>query len=229
MAKARVLVIDDESGVRELLCDALRLSDYDVSSAVDGADALSVLQKQEFDLLIVDVNMPRLDGYELTRKLRDGGNQTPVIFVTARDEKRDISEGLRSGADDYITKPFGLEELTLRVAAVLRRTMPAAPAKSVVLQYGPISIDMDHYEVHVNGQLVELSPTEFRLLHFMISNPGKVLTKRKLFSEVWGMDFETNSTVLDTYISYLRKHLKEKGFEGIRTVRGIGFQILAEE
>ncbi|MEY3278755.1 MAG: hypothetical protein RLZZ426_1241 [Actinomycetota bacterium] len=229
MAKAKILVIDDESGVRELLCDALRLSDYDVSSAVDGADALSVIQNQSFDLLIVDVNMPRLDGYQLTRKLRDGGNQTPVIYVTARDEKRDISEGLRSGADDYITKPFGLEELTLRVAAVLRRTKPAETVKPVLLSYGPITIDIDHYEVHVNGQLTELSPTEFRLLHFLVSNPGKVLTKRKLFSEVWGMDFETNSTVLDTYISYLRKHLKEHGFEGIRTVRGIGFQILADE
>jgi two-component system OmpR family response regulator len=149
-------------------------------------------------------------------------------MLSARGERADITRGLTLGADDYVTKPFGLEELVLRIRAILRRSK-FSEASSTLLSCGPISLDESLHQVTFNGEVVDLSPTEFRLLHILIESKGRVLSKSHLLDEVWGITFETETTVVDTYISYLRKKLHRDGFEGIRTVRGVGFQMQAEK
>ena len=223
--KSKVLVVDDEPGVRELLRDALSIAGYEVSVAEDGQRALTSLRKSKVDLVIADVNMPHLDGYEMVSRMRDGGDQTPVIFLTARNDRADVSHGLKLGADDYVMKPFGLEELTLRVAAILRRTHGVSRLERK-LHCGPISLDDEIHQVQFNGETIELSPTEYRLLHYLMERAGKVVTKETLLGAVWGIEFETNTSVVDTYISYLRRKLHRDGYEGIKTIRGFGFQMI---
>jgi two-component system OmpR family response regulator len=225
--RPKVLVIDDEPGVRELISEALSLSEINAVQAADGLEALSFLRRERFDLLILDINMPKLDGLALLEKLRSEGMLVPVLMLSARADKADINQGLRTGADDYITKPFSIEELVLRVKAIMRRSKGEV-AEVKVLTCGPISMDFSKYLVKFNDQPVDLSPTEFKLLEQLILNRGNVVTKETLLSEVWEIDFKSNSTVVDTYISYLRKKLHMDGFDGIKTVRGIGFQIVAD-
>ncbi len=224
MKKAQILVVDDESGVRELVGDVLELEGYEVTIAVDGLDALSRIRKQKFDLYVLDLNMPKIDGLVLLEKVRSGGDQTPALLLTARREKEDIHQGFRVGADDYVTKPFSIEELALRVGAILRRSSSAQATN--ILRCGPISIDEDQHLVRHQDEIIELSPTEYNLLHFLIERKNKVIRKDVLLNAIWGIDFENNSTVVETYISYLRKKLHRDGFEGIKTVRGVGFQIV---
>jgi len=223
----KVLVIDDEPGVRELISESLRISEITAVQAADGLEALSLLRRERFDLLILDINMPKLDGLALLEKLRTEGMSVPVLMLSARADKTDINQGLRVGADDYLTKPFSIEELVLRVKAIMRRSKGEV-AEVKVLNCGPISMDFSKYSVKFNDQLIDLSPTEFKLLEQLILNRGNVVTKETLLSEVWEIDFKSSSTVVDTYISYLRKKLHIDGFEGIKTVRGIGFQIVAD-
>ena len=223
----KVLVIDDEPGVRELISESLRISEITAVQAADGLEALSLLRRENFDLLILDINMPKLDGLALLEKLRTEGMSVPVLMLSARADKTDINQGLRVGADDYLTKPFSIEELVLRVKAIMRRSKGEV-AEVKVLNCGPISMDFSKYSVKFNDQLIDLSPTEFKLLEQLILNRGNVVTKEPLLSEVWEIDFKSSSTVVDTYISYLRKKLHIDGFEGIKTVRGIGFQIVAD-
>jgi two-component system OmpR family response regulator len=223
----KVLVIDDEPGVRELISESLSLSDMTAVQATDGLEALSLLRREKFDLLILDINMPKLDGLALLEKLRAEGASVPVLMLSARADKADINQGLRTGADDYLTKPFSIEELVLRVKAILRRSKGEV-AEVKILTCGPISMDFSKYSVKFNDQLIDLSPTEFKLLEQLILNRGNVVTKETLLSEVWEIDFKSSSTVVDTYISYLRKKLHIDGYEGIKTVRGIGFQIVAD-
>jgi two-component system OmpR family response regulator len=223
----KVLVIDDEPGVRELIGEALSISEIAAVQAADGLEALSFLRRERFDLLILDINMPKLDGLALLEKLRTEGMSVPVLMLSARADKADINQGLRTGADDYLTKPFSIEELVLRVKAIMRRSKGEV-AEVKVLTCGPISMDFSKYSVKFNDQLVDLSPTEFKLLEQLILNRGNVVTKETLLSEVWEIDFKSSSTVVDTYISYLRKKLHIDGFDGIKTVRGIGFQIVAD-
>ena len=223
----KVLVIDDEPGVRELISESLRISEITAVQAADGLEALSLLRREKFDLLILDINMPKLDGLALLEKLRTEGMSVPVLMLSARADKTDINQGLRVGADDYLTKPFSIEELVLRVKAIMRRSKGEV-AEVKVLNCGPISMDFSKYSVKFNDQLIDLSPTEFKLLEQLILNRGHVVTKETLLSEVWEIDFKSSSTVVDTYISYLRKKLHIDGFEGIKTVRGIGFQIVAD-
>jgi two-component system OmpR family response regulator len=223
----KVLVIDDEPGVRELISEALSISEITAVQAADGLEALSFLRRERFDLLILDINMPKLDGLALLEKLRTEGMSVPVLMLSARADKADINQGLRTGADDYLTKPFSIEELVLRVKAIMRRSKGEV-AEVKVLTCGPISMDFSKYSVKFNDQLVDLSPTEFKLLEQLILNRGNVVTKETLLSEVWEIDFKSSSTVVDTYISYLRKKLHIDGFDGIKTVRGIGFQIVAD-
>ena len=168
--------------------------------------------------------MPLMDGFELVERLRSTGDNTPALMLSARADRADVTRGLTLGADDYVTKPFGLEELLLRVKAILRRANVAS-AQGVDMSCGPISIDEDSHTVKFNDEAVELSPTEFRLLQVLIENKNRVLSKSLLLDEVWGITFESESTVADTYISYLRKKLHRDGFEGIKTVRGVGFVI----
>jgi two-component system OmpR family response regulator len=172
--------------------------------------------------------MPLMDGFEFIERIRSNGDQTPALMLSARGERADITRGLTLGADDYVTKPFGLEELVLRIRAILRRSK-FSEASSTLLSCGPISLDESLHQVTFNGEVVDLSPTEFRLLHILIESKGRVLSKSHLLDEVWGITFETETTVVDTYISYLRKKLHRDGFEGIRTVRGVGFQMQAEK
>ena len=225
--RPKVLVIDDEPGVRELISEALSLSEITAVQAADGLEALSFLRRERFDLLILDINMPKLDGLALLEKLRSEGMSVPVLMLSARADKADINQGLRTGADDYLTKPFSIEELVLRVKAIMRRSKGEV-TEVKVLTCGPISMDFSKYLVKFNDQPVDLSPTEFKLLEQLILHRGNVVTKETLLSEVWEIDFKSNSTVVDTYISYLRKKLHIDGFDGIKTVRGIGFQIVAD-
>jgi two-component system OmpR family response regulator len=219
-----ILIVDDEAGVRELLGDALRIAGFETATAPDGMSALTSIRNKKPDLLIIDINMPLMDGFELVERLRSTGDNTPALMLSARADRADVTRGLTLGADDYVTKPFGLEELLLRVKAILRRANVAV-AQGVDMRCGPISIDEASHTVQFNGEPVELSPTEFRLLQVLIENKNRVLSKSLLLDEVWGITFESESTVADTYISYLRKKLHRDGFEGIKTVRGVGFVI----
>jgi two-component system OmpR family response regulator len=219
-----ILIVDDEAGVRELLGDALRIAGFETATAQDGMSALTAIRSKKPDLLIIDINMPLMDGFELVERLRTTGNNTPALMLSARADRIDVTRGLTLGADDYVTKPFGLEELLLRVKAILRRSQISAvdPAD---LRCGPITMDESSHAVFFKEERVELSPTEFKLLQVLIENKNRVLSKSLLLDEVWGITFESESTVADTYISYLRKKLHKDGFEGIKTVRGVGFVI----
>jgi two-component system OmpR family response regulator len=223
-----IMVIDDEAGVRELLADALKLAGFETVTAADAMIAQTMLRTTKPDLLIVDINMPLMDGFEFIERIRGNGDNTPALMLSARGDRADITRGLTLGADDYVTKPFGLEELVLRVRAILRRAQ-FSESVPTVLSCGPITLDEESHTVTFNGESVDLSPTEFRLLHVLLESKGRVLSKSLLLDEVWGINFETETTVVDTYISYLRKKLHHDGFEGIRTVRGVGFQLLLEK
>ncbi|NBU57016.1 MAG: DNA-binding response regulator [Actinobacteria bacterium] len=223
-----IMVIDDEAGVRDLLGDALKLAGFETITAADAMIAQTLLRNTKPDLLIVDINMPMMDGFEFIERIRSNGDNTPALMLSARGDRADVTRGLTLGADDYVTKPFGLEELVLRIKAILRRSQFSAET-SATISCGPITLDSDSHQVTFGGEVVDLSPTEFRLLHVLLESKGRVLSKTYLLDEVWGITFESESTVVDTYISYLRKKLHKDGFEGIRTVRGVGFQLQAEK
>jgi two-component system OmpR family response regulator len=223
-----VMIIDDEAGVRELLGDALKLAGFETVTAADAMVAQTLLRTTKPDLLIVDINMPLMDGFEFIERIRSNGDNTPALMLSARGDRADVTRGLTLGADDYVTKPFGLEELVLRIKAILRRSQ-FSETVSETLTNGPITLDAKSHQVTFNGEVVDLSPTEFRLLQVLLESKGRVLSKSHLLDEVWGITFESESTVVDTYISYLRKKLHRDGFEGIRTVRGVGFQLNAEK
>jgi len=222
---ARILVAEDETSLNDLLQDALRMNGYETISAKHGMEAVRLIREEKPDLVILDINMPQLDGFGVIEKLRNENNNIPIIVLTARDQKDDKSIGFGLGADDFVTKPFGLEELLMRVAAVLRRSKNK-PTEGNVLVNGNISLDILNYRVSVNDKEIETSPTEFKLLQYLMENSGQVLTREQILSVVWGLDFATDGAVLDTYISYLRKKLGDSAY--IRTVRGIGYQIEAK-
>jgi two-component system, OmpR family, response regulator len=219
---ARILVAEDETSLNDLLQDALRMNGYETISAKHGLEALRLIREEKPDLVILDINMPQLDGFGVIEKLRNENNNVPVIVLTARDQKDDKSIGFGLGADDFVTKPFGLEELLMRVTAVLRRSKNT-PTSGNILVNGDISLDILNYRVSVKDKVIETSPTEFKLLLYLMENMGRVLTREQILSAVWGLDFATDGAVLDTYISYLRKKLGANA--NIRTVRGIGYQI----
>ena len=227
MESPSILIVDDEVGIRDLLTDALTLAGYRTLTGADGMAASIMLHNTSVDLIIADINMPHLNGYDFLDRLRARQDMTPVLFLTARDDNSDVSRGLRLGADDYVTKPFRLEELLLRVAAILRRTRKSEKLNR--LHVGPIVVDADAHAVTFNGESVILSPTEFLLLQTLMEREGKVVSKRSLLDLVWNLPFDTSTNVVDTYISYLRKKLHRDGFEGIMTVRGIGFKISGEK
>ena len=223
MAKPRLLIVDDEAGLRDMLADALGLAGFDVEVASDGRSALATLHEQHIDLVVSDVNMPKVNGFELLERMRASGIEIPVILLTARQDKADVVEGFRTGADDYVKKPFSLEELVLRIRARLKNLEPSG---NRVLTCGPIVLDEDAHTVTRGGQPVDLSPTEFKLLLELIQRDGKVASKSLLLDNVWDITWATNVTVLDTYISYLRKKLHTDDWQGIKTVRGVGFSIV---
>ena len=217
-----ILVVDDEPAVNDLICDALRLAGYRTSSAPHGMAALRLLREAPVDLVVLDINMPNVDGFEVLTRMREAGDQTPVIILTARQDRDDTKTGFELGADDFVKKPFGIEELTLRVKAVLRRAQGAEP--QATLRIGAISLDADQHAVTCNDEIVELSATEFRLLQVLMEDAGRVLSKAQLLRRVWGIDDGLETTVVETYISYLRKKLGPE--LSIRTVRGVGYQLI---
>ena len=219
---ARILVAEDETSLNDLLQDALRMNGYETISAKHGLEALRLIREEKPDLVILDINMPQLDGFGVIEKLRNENNNVPVIVLTARDQKDDKSIGFGLGADDFVTKPFGLEELLMRVSAVLRRSQNT-PTSGNILVSGNISLDVSNYRISVKGEVIETSPTEFKLLNYLMQNMDRVLTREQILSAVWGLDFATDGAVLDTYISYLRKKLGDNA--NIRTIRGVGYQI----
>jgi two-component system OmpR family response regulator len=220
-----IMIVDDEAGVRDLLRDTLKIAGFQTIEADNGMSALTLLRSHRPDLIIIDINMPLMDGFELVERLRGTGDLVPVLMLTARGDHKDISRGLTIGADDYVVKPFGLEELILRVKAIIRRSKKFVEVART-LTCGPITLDEEIHKVTFGNDEINLSPTEFRLLQMLIEKKGRVLSKAFLLDEVWGITFVSESTVVDTYISYLRKKLHRDGFEGIKTVRGVGFQII---
>ena len=182
-----LLVVEDEPFLRKAVAASLRFLGFGVTDAENGIEALRLARSHPFDLLILDVMLPGIDGFEMVRRLRGGGNQVPVIFLTAKDARDDKVTGLTIGGDDYLTKPFELEELAARVRTVLRRSRPAAPEP--VLSFADLTLDQETYEVRRGGRLIELSPTEFRLLRYFMLNPGRVLTRAQLLSHVWDYDY----------------------------------------
>jgi two-component system, OmpR family, response regulator len=219
-----LLVVDDEPFLRDAVAASLRFLGFDVTTADDGTDALRLARDGRFDLLVLDVMLPGLDGFEVVRRLRRDGSRVPVIFLTARDTQADKVTGLTIGGDDYLTKPFGLEELAARIRSVLRRTRPDREG-GPVLTFADIELDQDSYEVRRGGQLIDLSPTEFRLLRYLMLNPGRVLTRAQLLDHVWDYDFGGSSTVVATYVAYLRRKLAVHGPEVIHTQRGVGYSL----
>jgi two-component system, OmpR family, response regulator MprA len=219
---ARILVVDDERATREGLRRALRLEGYQVELAADGEEALACQRRQESDLIVLDVLMPRLDGLEACRRLRAIGDTTPVLVLTARVEVGDRVEGLDAGADDYLTKPFALDELLARVRALLRRR--GAPDRREVLRYNDVVLDTSTLEVFRGERRLELTRMEFQLLELFLRYPRRALTRSVIFERVWGFDFGSSSNALDVYIGYLRRKLEADGETRlIQTIRGVGY------
>ena len=220
-----ILIIDDEPGVRDLLKDALGNVGYQVECATNGADGLDQLRRRSADLCIVDINMPTMNGYEFLEKLRAHDTKTPVLMLTARNSSDDVEQGLRFGADDYVRKPFNIEELLLRVAAILRRT-GIDVNDDHVLVCGPLVMNIDRHEVTYVDEGIELSATEFRLLEVLLEHQDRVVTREQLLREVWNIDFDSETSVLDTYISYVRRKVHRDDFAPITTIRGVGFKLV---
>jgi two-component system, OmpR family, response regulator len=218
-----LLVVDDEPFLRDAVAASLRFLGFTVSTAGTGAEALRLARDKPFDLVVLDVMLPDTDGFEVVRRLRRDGRHVPVIFLTARDTQADKVTGLTLGGDDYMTKPFGLEELAARIRTVLRRTRPAAGGP--VLTFADVELDQESYEVRRAGHRVDLTPTEFRLLRYLMLNPGRVLTRAQLLDHVWNYDFRGSSTVVSTYVAYLRRKLARYGPDVIRTQRSVGYRL----
>jgi two-component system OmpR family response regulator len=222
---SRILVVDDEKDVCDLLSSALRIAGYDTCVAANGEEALRVWRSQDVDLCIVDINMPVMDGFHFLESIRDQDSTTPVLMLSARDDDSDVARGLRLGADDYVRKPFSLEELVLRVGAILRR-IDGKSTDDHHYVCGPLVMNLDRHEVFYGEELVDLSATEYRLLETLMSRKNRMLTREQLLSEVWGIDFDSETSVLDTYVSYLRRKINREGFAPITTIRGVGFKLV---
>jgi two-component system, OmpR family, response regulator len=220
--KMRILVVDDEPAITEVVATVLRYEGFDVESADDGAVALRSIPTFRPDLLILDVQMPQMDGFEVQRRLAAERSRVPVLFLTARDSLEDKVRGLTMGADDYLTKPFSLEELVARVRAVLRRA-GATPSAEQRLRYSDLEMDVDTHEVWRGGKQIELTLTEFSLLRYLVINAPSVVSKAQILDHVWDYDFEGDFNVVETFISYLRKKVDIHGDPLIRTVRGVGY------
>lgn len=220
----RVLVVDDEANIADVISIALRYNDYEVETAADGGAALKAFAEFRPNLIVLDVMLPDIDGFEVARRLRERAEDVPILFLTAKDTTEDKVRGLTLGGDDYVTKPFSVEELLARVATVLRRFGHAGGEESV-LRFGDLELDDDTREVHRDGAPIELTDTEYRLLRFMMSHPRRVLTRAQILDHVWEYDFAGDARVLETYVSYLRKKLEAHGPRLIQTVRGVGYAL----
>jgi two-component system OmpR family response regulator len=234
-----VLVVDDEPNIRDLVQVALKFHGCSVTTAGSGKDALRQAESTRPDLIVLDVMMPDMDGFEVCRRLRAAGNEVPVIFLTARDTSSDTVTGLAIGGDDYVTKPFSVEALVARVRAVLRRasrgdgggsssSSESSGGAGAPLRVADLELDEDRWTVHRAGVPVELSPTEFRLLAYLMRHEGRVLTRAQLLESVWGWDYSGESQIVETYVSYLRRKLDPLGPPLIHTQRGVGYSLRPE-
>jgi two-component system, OmpR family, response regulator len=223
-AEARLLVVDDEPNIRELLSASLRFAGFEVATAEDGMAAVTTARSFQPDLLLLDVMMPGMDGFDVVRTLRNDGMRAPVLFLTARDATEDKVTGLTLGGDDYVTKPFSLEEVVARIRAVLRRAGAADPAAEPTrLRFEDLELDDDTHEVWKGGSPVALSPTEFKLLRYFLHNPGRVLSKAQILDHVWHYDFGGDANVVESYVSYLRRKLDTAEPRLLHTLRGVGY------
>jgi two-component system response regulator MprA len=221
----RILVVDDDPSLRDALERAIRLAGHQVAFAVDGLEALRALESADHDLVVLDLGLPLVDGVDVCRTIRERGDRTPVLMLTARDAIRDRVLGLDAGADDYLVKPFALDELLARIRALVRRTA-AAPPDHRVLEFEDLLLDPRTMQVRRGDREVELTRTEFMLLELFMRNPRAVLTRTVIFERVWGFDFGSSSNSLDVYISYLRRKLEAGGEPRlIHTVRGVGYAL----
>lgn len=227
---ARILVVDDHPNIVDMMATVLKFHGFTVTSAGTVAEAVLAAERDRPDLVILDVMLPDGDGFELCRRLRADGHQVGIVFLTARDARHDTVAGLTYGGDDYVTKPFAVDELVARVRAVLRRTSSPArqePVDDGVLRYADVELDESTMLVRRAGRPVELSPTEFKLLRYLLLNPGRVLSRAQILDAVWSYDFGGGSKVVDTYIGYLRRKLEADGDPLIVTQRGFGYALRA--
>ena len=227
MTGERLLLVDDEENLRSMLEAALRHSGFEVASAATGREAIDAVPAARPDLIVLDVMLPDLDGFEVCRRLRSDGSRTPVLFLTARDGTEDKVRGLTLGGDDYLVKPFSLEELVARIHAVLRRA--GATHDDVVLGCDDLELDDDAHRVTRGGTDVALSPTEYNLLRFLLLNQGRVMSKAQILDHVWQYDFGGDGGVVETYIGYLRRKLDANGPRLIHTIRGFGYTLREQQ
>ncbi|RBQ15550.1 DNA-binding response regulator [Spongiactinospora rosea] len=221
--EARLLIVEDEPNILELLAASLRFAGFEVATAKAGLEAVSAVQRHRPDLIVLDIMLPDMDGFDVVRRLRGGGTHTPVVFLTARDAVEDKIRGLTLGGDDYVTKPFSLEEVIARIRAVLRRAGgdPAGPPPR--LTFADIELDEESHEVWRGGRPVPLSPTEFKLLHYFMSNAGRVLSKAQILDHVWNYDFRGDAAIVESYVSVLRRKVDNVEPRLIHTLRGVGY------
>ncbi len=231
MSEAKLLVVDDEPNIRELLAASLRFNGFEVETVADGQSALRRAMEISPDLIVLDVMLPDLDGFSVTRRLREQGKHIPVLFLTARDDTADKIAGLTVGGDDYVTKPFSLDEVIARIRAVLRRASGGSDEESI-LRVADLSLDDDAHEVRRGGELIELSPTEFALLRYLMLNAGRVLSKAQILDHVWEYDWGGDGAIVESYISYLRRKVDTPFAPDsprlIHTKRGVGY-VLREQ
>ena len=222
--EARLLVVDDEPNILELLATSLRFAGFEVVTATNGRQALEQARTARPDVVVLDVMMPDMDGFTVVRRMRGEGLHAPVLFLTARDSTEDKVTGLTVGGDDYVTKPFSLEEVIARIRAVLRRTSgQVTGAEPARLVFADIELDDDSHEVWKAGEEVALSPTEFKLLRYFLQNPGRVLSKAQILDHVWHYDFGGEANVVESYVSYLRRKVDTTEPRLLHTVRGVGY------
>jgi len=222
----RILVVDDEPSIVDAVATALRYEDYDVEEASTGREALSALTRTEFDLVVLDWMLPDIEGIEVGRRMRAQGFKTAILFLTAKDATENKVEALRAGGDDYVTKPFSLAEVVARVQAILRRSGSALPGD--VLRFADLVLDEERHEVRRGDTPIQLTGTEFALLRFFMLNPRRVLSKPQILQNVWRYDFGSNSNVVETYVSYLRRKIDTLGPPLIRTIRQAGYMLDVE-
>ncbi|GAA4149958.1 two-component system response regulator PhoP [Phytohabitans flavus] len=220
--EARLLVVEDDPNILELLSASLRFAGFDVSTATSGSAAVTAAKDRRPDLVVLDVMLPDLDGFEVIRLMRESGTRTPVVFLTARDATDDKIRGLTLGGDDYVTKPFSLEELTARIRAVLRRTTAGDQSPSR-LTFADLELDEETHEVYRAGKRIQLSPTEFKLLRYLMLNANRVLSKAQILDHVWNYDFRGDDNIVESYISYLRRKVDTTQPRLIHTLRGVGY------
>ena len=227
-AEAKLLVVDDEFNILELLATSLRFAGFEVVTAGNGREAIEKAENEQPDLIVLDVMMPGMDGFEVTRRLRDAGRTYPVLFLTAKDATEDKVAGLGAGGDDYVTKPFSLDEVIARIRAILRRSRNAQEEDDAILRVDDLSLNIDTHEVFLGEEEIDLSPTEFNLLHYLMLNANRVLSKAQMLDHVWEYDFNGDSSIVESYISYLRRKIdnNREGHEPlIHTKRGVGYMI----